>query len=332
MNMELGLDLENARSAPSPASSLEPTASPTDKPRIWTVFATWFVAALVGQIAVIVMFVLAGAAIGVVLGAQGANPATVSPRVTAMLTQPIPALILSLLPFQLVMFLVVVLAAKQSPEPLTERLGLLPATGRKFNGLSLAGLAAGTLSLAMVIAIGSTLAFSRPGAQQAEATVSDGSWLALSLLAVILSLIPAVVEEIVFRGYIQRRLLKRWSPTAAIAVSTVLFAILHADSLQHIVSVIPLGIVTGWLAYRTDSVKPGIIVHAIHNAGAMAFAGIVKGLTPSLGIEGAGGVVLALIVVLGAASIPAVIALFRRQQSTGALPTPALTQSALQAV
>jgi membrane protease YdiL (CAAX protease family) len=329
MNLEIAFDLENAAGAvpsPAPASALEP---PADKPRVWTVFATWFAAALIGQIAVIATFIMAGIALGILLGVQGVDPAEISPKIQAMLMQPLPALLLSLLPFQFTLLLVVVLAARKSPEPVRERLGLLSPAGRKFGGLSLAGLAACTLSLALVILIGSILAFGQPASNATEATVSQGSWLSITLLAVVLSLVPAVIEEIVFRGYIQRRFLQRWSPTAAVAVSTLLFALLHCDSLQHILSVIPLGIVTGWLAHRTNSAKPGMVVHAIHNAGAVAFAAVAKVLIPALGNEGAGWVILGGIALLAAVSVPAVIALFRGEQSPAATPTPSLSQSAL---
>jgi membrane protease YdiL (CAAX protease family) len=330
MNMEPGFD--HSAAAPSPAPLVEPPAEPAaDKPRIWTVFVTWFVAALVGQIAVIAMFVFAGATVGLVLGAQGVERGAITQRVTTALTQPIPALLLSVVPFQLTLILIVVLAARRSKTPLRDRLGLLPAKGREFGGLTLAGLAAGTLSLALAIAIGMSLLIGFSGGNQAGATVSDGSWLGLTLLAVVLSLLPAVVEEIFFRGYIQRRLLQRWSPAAAIAVSTALFAVLHADSLQHILSVIPLGVVTGWLAYRTNSVKPGMVVHAIHNAGAMAFAGVAKVLIPGLGDETAGWVILTLVAALAVASLPALLALWQRDSVAGAIPTPTLSQSALAA-
>jgi membrane protease YdiL (CAAX protease family) len=188
------------------------------------------------------------------------------------------------------------------------------------------------VSFALVISIGFSLIFGFPGGNQPVSTISDGSWLSLTLLGLVLSLLPAVVEEIVFRGYIQRRLIQRWTPATAIAVSTALFAILHADSLPHILAVIPLGVVTGWLAWRTDSVTPGMVVHAIHNAGAVAFAAVAKVLVPELGNEGAGWVMLTLIVVLGMTSVPALLALLSQSnRSSGAIPTSPLSQSALAA-
>jgi membrane protease YdiL (CAAX protease family) len=38
------------------------------------------------------------------------------------------------------------------------------------------------------------------------------------LLSIILSVIPALVEESLFRGYLQRRFLQRWSPAVAISL------------------------------------------------------------------------------------------------------------------
>ena len=44
---------------------------------------------------------------------------------------------------------------------------------------------------------------------------------------------------------------------------------MHFDSLQHIVAVIPLGVLTGLLAHKTNSVKPGMLVHGVHNVAAV---------------------------------------------------------------
>ena len=146
MNMELGFDLAAAAPSPTPPAP-QPAEPAADKPRIWTVFVTWFVTALVGQMVVIAMFLVAAAAIALVLVAQGADPGSLQPRITAVLTQPVLALILSIVPFQLTMLLAVVLVAQKSTTPFRERVGLLSPQGRPFSRLTLAGLAACTLSL-----------------------------------------------------------------------------------------------------------------------------------------------------------------------------------------
>jgi len=79
-----------------------------------------------------------------------------------------------------------------------------------------------------------------------------------------IALVPGFVEETLFRGYIQRRLLKRWSPAVAILVTTVLFAIMHI--MPHaVVNAFVIGLWLGVLAWRTGSVWPGIVSHAFIN-------------------------------------------------------------------
>jgi membrane protease YdiL (CAAX protease family) len=295
--------------------STVPDTNRTTRPRVWTVFATWFAAAIAGQFAVIAGFVAAGVGIGAVLGAQGADAATIQARVQESLQQPLPALLLSLLPCQLGMIAVVLLAARRSKEPFRQRIGFVPPTGRKFSRLSLATMAAFTLSLALASALGITLLFGQTKPNVIGTALQHGSWWSITLLSVFLSIIPALVEETLFRGYIQRRLLQRWSPAVAIGVTTLLFALLHADSLPHIIAVVPLGIITGLLAYRTNSVRPGMFVHAVHNAGAVGFGALVKVASPLVADESLGLLLIGAIVTLGLLGLPAVVSLLRRRRS-----------------
>lgn len=53
----------------------------------------------------------------------------------------------------------------------------------------------------------------------------------------------------------------RW----AIVGSATLFALMH-EAWPSAVALVPLGLVLGWLAYRTQSLVPGIILHALFNA------------------------------------------------------------------
>jgi membrane protease YdiL (CAAX protease family) len=132
-------------------------------------------------------------------------------------------------------------------------------------------------------------------------------------------------------------LLQRWSPRVAIGVSSILFALLHADSLQHIIAVVPLAVVTGLLAFRSNSVRPGMLVHAIHNTAAVGLGALMTALTPQLGEEGVGMLLLGVIVALGLLGLPATIALFRNRTVKSVdselaveMPAPSfLTDSAL---
>jgi membrane protease YdiL (CAAX protease family) len=285
------------------------------KPRLWSVFAAWFAALVVGNVA---MGLVLGTAI-VITALAVAQPdddfaTTIMPKVQAVLSHPVLALLVTLVPYQLGMLAVVALAVRLSKERASERTGLLPPSGCKVGAVRLTLLAGFTASTAYAVALLFTAMFgAAPAAANVEA--QTWSWWTIPLFGLILTAVPAIIEEIFFRGYIQRRLLQRWSPTVAIAVSTTLFAIVHMDSLQHIVAVVPLGAVLGLLAYQTNSIKPGMIVHAIHNAGVVAFGWAAGALGSLMSAENLGLLVagtLSLTVLVG---LPAAISLMRKAKS-----------------
>lgn len=79
-------------------------------------------------------------------------------------------------------------------------------------------------------------------------------------------LLAPVCEELVFRGAVLRALL-RWTPRhwVAIAFSAVFFALIHANPAQMPHAFL-IGLLLGWLYYRTDSVIPGIVYHWVNNS------------------------------------------------------------------
>jgi membrane protease YdiL (CAAX protease family) len=289
------------------------------KPRVWTAFATLIVAAIVGQLAIIAGVVGLGVVTGFIMGAQGADGPAIQARMQEIGQQPLTMLLFSLIPFQLGLSVVVLLAARRSKEPVRERLGLLPQSGRVFGGFKLAKMAAFTISLALGSFILTSLFIGAPRSNAIAAVIIDGSWWTITLLGIILSVIPALVEESLFRGYLQRRFLQRWSPAVAISVSTLLFALMHIDSLQHIIAVQPLGAVTGLLAYRANSIRPGMLVHAIHNVGVVGFASLTSVLMSHIGEEELGLVIMGTIGGLGLIGLPAVVSLLRSAKPTVAV-------------
>lgn len=74
-----------------------------------------------------------------------------------------------------------------------------------------------------------------------------------------------LVEELVFRGAILRSLLgslnNHWT---AILISALIFAFAHLNPAQ-MPHAFCLGVLLGWMYYRTYSVIPGIIVHWVNN-------------------------------------------------------------------
>ena len=81
----------------------------------------------------------------------------------------------------------------------------------------------------------------------------------------LISLLPAFVEELAFRGVIQARLRLLLRGRDAVVVQAAMFAVLHPSSLVF-VSHFVLGIVLGLLRERTRALWSGFVVHAAWNA------------------------------------------------------------------
>ena len=81
-----------------------------------------------------------------------------------------------------------------------------------------------------------------------------------------IGLFAPVCEELVFRGAILRALL-HWTPRhwLAIVISALLFALIHANPAQMPHAFL-IGLLLGWLYYRTDSVVPGVVYHWVNNS------------------------------------------------------------------
>jgi len=86
----------------------------------------------------------------------------------------------------------------------------------------------------------------------------------ISLL--IVALLPAVFEEVIFRGALQN-LLSRWmkAPIWAIVITAIIFSAFHA-SYEGFLPRFVLGFILGWLFYRTGNIWVSIVAHFINNA------------------------------------------------------------------
>jgi membrane protease YdiL (CAAX protease family) len=82
-------------------------------------------------------------------------------------------------------------------------------------------------------------------------------------------------EEWLCRGVAWRAAVTMAQPRAAWVLTSVLFAFLHALA-GHLLAVphrLFSGLVYGWLRWRSDSLWPGVLAHALHNALAVAWLG-----------------------------------------------------------
>ena len=78
-----------------------------------------------------------------------------------------------------------------------------------------------------------------------------------------IAIVVPILEEVLFRGAIEGHLLRKgWSPKWAILVSALIFGIIHGNPAQ-IPFAFLIGLLFGWLYYRTGSLVPGIVGHII---------------------------------------------------------------------
>ncbi len=83
-------------------------------------------------------------------------------------------------------------------------------------------------------------------------------------LLVVAGLAP-LVEELIFRGLLYGWLEARWGATVAFIVSSIAFALAHYEP-AHIILVLPLGLLFGWLRKQSDSLLPSLVAHVANNA------------------------------------------------------------------
>lgn len=94
---------------------------------------------------------------------------------------------------------------------------------------------------------------------------------------VAVGILAPLAEEVVFRGAILRTLLGIMSKKnhwVAIMISAAIFGIVHANLAQFINALL-MGLLLGWMYYRTGSLVPGILLHWVNNTMAYVLANIM---------------------------------------------------------
>lgn len=110
----------------------------------------------------------------------------------------------------------------------------------------------------------------------------DALWLVFAI-----ALLPAVTEEILYRGTLQPAMLRRFGPLFGLLFTSLAFAIMHFDP-AGFASRWLMGLFFGYLAWRTGSVWPGLVAHALNNTWGVAFANVAPLIQgPLLGAVGA---------------------------------------------
>ncbi len=87
--------------------------------------------------------------------------------------------------------------------------------------------------------------------------------ISLLLNVVSVAVLPALVEEMIFRGYILHAL-RPHGDVLAVTVTAVLFGLIHGNILQVPFAMV-LGWILGWLTVQTNSIWPAVALHGVNN-------------------------------------------------------------------
>ena len=82
----------------------------------------------------------------------------------------------------------------------------------------------------------------------------------------IVGLLAPLAEELVFRGAVLKSLLQwKQNPWVGIVISAILFALIHMNPAQMPHAFL-VGLLLGWMYWRTDSIVPGVVYHWVNNS------------------------------------------------------------------
>ncbi|MBS5939599.1 CPBP family intramembrane metalloprotease [Clostridium sartagoforme] len=87
----------------------------------------------------------------------------------------------------------------------------------------------------------------------------------LIITFITVGIVAPIAEEFLFRGVVFNTLQKRFSSAWTIVIQGVLFGVFHLNLVQGSYATI-LGIVYGYVTYKTKSLWPAIIMHIVNNS------------------------------------------------------------------
>lgn len=115
-------------------------------------------------------------------------------------------------------------------------------------------------------------------------SIIPDSWGNYILCILLLAVLPAIGEELIFRGMILHGLRSRYGEVMSVVLSALMFALMHG-SLQQLVYPFLLGLIMGWIVLRTGSLISSIILHFVNNflVVTFSFLELTTGFSLSIG-------------------------------------------------
>jgi len=89
---------------------------------------------------------------------------------------------------------------------------------------------------------------------------------------IVIAIVPAIGEELLFRGYLQKKIARKLrNPQIAILITAFLFSLIHLD-LQAFIPRMFLGSLLGYLYYWSKNLWIPILAHFVNNAQVVIFS------------------------------------------------------------
>ncbi len=137
----------------------------------------------------------------------------------------------------------------------------------------------------LYLALGKWIEYTYPVSEEAMQAmlpmveqIETAPWLTIVFL---MAFIPAVCEELAFRGFIFGGLVRDGGWPRAIVVTALMFGISHGF-LQQSIAASCMGALLGWISFRTGSVLPCILLHFTNNALSVSMSRLAESGIPGI--------------------------------------------------
>ena len=115
---------------------------------------------------------------------------------------------------------------------------------------------------------------------QVEAMLTPENPLSLFLLIITIVFLAPIGEELLFRGFLQKKLEESWQDiTRAVLVTSLFFAFIHMNPVW-IIQIYLLGVILGYLAWKTGSILTSLVLHSLNNGAALILTNYSESINP----------------------------------------------------
>lgn len=214
---------------------------------------------------------------------------------TETLSDPLLDLAANALGVECFLAAIAIAAACLMRAPLRETLGLTPS---RFSARTVAILTIGILALshALDASLANTPWQSSSALAELMRLLASARGTQFVLVVFTIGLLPAIAEELLCRGLLQRLLVERFGPAPGIIGSALVFGALHIDPV-HVVLATGLGLYLGLITHWAGSIRPAMVCHGVNNIAAVVGAAYWDSAVGSLASLSAGYAIAAAVLV-----------------------------------